>query len=424
MRVLIVNTSENTGGAAVAAKRLMNALNSNGVKAKLLVAEKTSDNVSVASLPNRLRHSLHFLWERWSIFVHCWFSRKHLFEIDIANCGTDITRLREFKEADVIHLSWVNQGLLSLGGIRKILESGKPVVWTMHDLWPASSICHYARGCTRFQSGCHHCPLLPRGGGNHDLSFKVWRRKTKMLSGKSIHFVACSKWLAAEARKSGLLHDQYITDIPNPIDSHVYQAGDKMKARIAVGLPTDKKVILFVSQRVTDERKGMRYFVEALQKLVEQYPEMKENAVVAVLGGHAEEVTEQLPVQTVPLGYVSDVGRIVQIYQSADVYVLPSLEDNLPNTVMEAMACGVPCVGFAVGGIPEMIDHELNGYVARQRDAADLADGIHYVLSSTDYAVLRREALKKVALNYSQPHVAMKYIDVYEHALAQNNYRL
>jgi len=129
-------------------------------------------------------------------------------------------------------------------------------------------------------------------------------------------------------------------------------------------------------------------------------------------------------VAAVPLGYVSDVNRIVQIYQAADVYVLPSLEDNLPNTLMEAMACGVPCVGFAVGGIPEMIDHERNGYVARPRDAADLAAGIYHVLAEADYEVLGREALKKVALNYSQPHVAMKYIDVYEHALAQKNYKL
>ena len=257
-------------------------------------------------------------------------------------------------------------------------------------------------------AGLIHLPLCPRmhpfpDGGRRDLSYKVWQRKTQMLSGKSIHFVACSKWLAGEARKSGLLHDQYITDIPNPIDSRLYRAGDKTQARKAVGLPEGKKVVLFVSQRVTDERKGMPYFVEALQKMVEQHPAMKENTVVAVLGGHAEEGTAQLPVQAIPLGYVSD---------------------NLPNTLMEAMACGVPCVGFAVGGIPEMIDHERNGYVARPRDAADLAEGMYYVLCGPNYEELSREALKKVALNYSQPHVAMKYIDVYEHALAQKNYLL
>lgn len=423
MRVLIVNTSEKTGGAAVAARRLMKALNANGVKAKMLVSEKETDDVSVVALPSRLRHSWHFLRERFSIFARCRFSRKHLFEMDIANAGTDITQLREFVEADIIHLSWVNQGMLSLKNITKILQSGKPVVWTMHDLWPAAAICHYARGCTQFHKECHHCQLLPGGGGGHDLSAVVWKRKQKMLNGHAVHFVACSKWLAAEARKSALLADQYITDVPNPIDTHVYKPGDRNTARKQLELPTDKKVILFVSQRVTDERKGVGFFAEAMRKLKDTNPELAENVVVAILGGHAEEVVPLLPVQSYPLGYINDMARVVEVYRAADVFVLPSLEDNLPNTIMEAMACGVPCVGFAVGGIPEMIDHMSNGYVAQERNVDDLAEGIRYVLEKADYELLSREALKKVALNYSQANVAMRYIDVYEHALTIKNDR-
>ena len=126
MRVLIVNTSERTGGAALAANRLMDALNNNGVKAKMLVRDKLTDDITVVPLSHTLRNHLRFLWERWCIFWHLHFKRKHLFEIDIANTGADITRLSEFKEADIIHLSWINQGMLSLKGIRKILNSGKP----------------------------------------------------------------------------------------------------------------------------------------------------------------------------------------------------------------------------------------------------------------------------------------------------------
>jgi hypothetical protein len=140
VRVLIVNTSERTGGAAVAANRLMMALNNNGVKAKMLVRDKESDSLTVVGLPKSPMLNWHFLWERLVIFFHCRFSRKHLFEIDLANSGSDITKLREFQEADVIHLHWINQGMLSLSGIRKILKSGKPVVWTMHDIWPATAI--------------------------------------------------------------------------------------------------------------------------------------------------------------------------------------------------------------------------------------------------------------------------------------------
>ena len=142
MRVLILNTSEKTGGAAVAANRLMAALNNNGVKAKMLVRDKETDNISVVGLSQSLIQQWRFLWERLVIFfpLHC--TRKHLFEIVIANIGTDITKMREFKEADVIHIHWINQGFISLNVIRKILDSGKPVVWTMHDIWPATGICH------------------------------------------------------------------------------------------------------------------------------------------------------------------------------------------------------------------------------------------------------------------------------------------
>ena len=423
MRVLIVNTNEKTGGAAVAARRLLNALNGNGVKARMLVSKKESDNVSVVGLKSGKSHSWHFLWERVSIFCRCHFSKKHLFEIDIANSGYDITQLREFKEADVIHLSWINQGMLSLKGIRKILDSGKPVIWTMHDLWPATAICHYARGCTKFHSSCHNCPLLPGGGNGNDISAKVWRKKQRLLDGKTVHFVACSKWLASEARKSALIKEQYVTDIPNPIDSRQYNAGDKVKARKLLELPLDKKIILFVSQKVTDERKGMEFFVEAVEKIITDNPDMRDNTVIAILGGNAEEVTARLSMPAFSLGYINDASRIVEVYRAADVYVLPSLEDNLPNTIMEAMACGVPCVGFAVGGIPEMIDHKLNGYVASEKDSVDLAAGITFVLEKADHEKLSREAIKKVALCYSQQNVALRYIDLYEHALGQKNYQ-
>ena len=152
MRVLILNTSEKTGGAAVAANRLMDALNNNGVKAKMLVRDKETDHISVVGLSNPLIQQWRFLWERLVIFFHLHFSKKHLFEIDIANVGSDITGLREFKEADVIHIHWINQGFLSLNGLRKILDSGKPVVWTMHDIWPATGICHLAMDCSKYSS--------------------------------------------------------------------------------------------------------------------------------------------------------------------------------------------------------------------------------------------------------------------------------
>ena len=418
MRILIVNTSEKNGGAAVAANRLMEALNSNGEDAKMLVRDKQTDDKRVVALRRSRLHWWRFLWERWCIFLHLHLSRQRLFELDIANTGTDITTLPEFKAADIIHLSWINQAMLSLADIKKIVNSGKPVVWTMHDIWPATAICHYARGCKQFHTACHHCPLLPRGGGNNDLSARVWRKKVAILQDKSILFVACSKWLEGQAKQSALLKNQIVTSIPNPIDTRIFYKQDKKQARRAFGLPENKQLILFVSQRVTDERKGVNYFIGALQQLVTEHPAMKQNTGVVILGGHSAEVAARLPIPAYALGYVSDAEKIASVYNSTDLFVLPSLEDNLPNTIMEAMACGIPCVGYRVGGLPEEIDHLKNGYVAAYKDVNDLARGIYWVLNEAEYDVLSTQAIEKVISCYSQKAVSLRYIEVYNQALA------
>ncbi|MBR1880315.1 MAG: glycosyltransferase family 4 protein [Prevotella sp.] len=421
MRVLIVNTSERTGGAAVAASRLMEALNNNGVKAKMLVRDKETDRLTVAAVPGQKWMQFYFLWERFVVWLRLHFNRKHLFEVDIANCGADVTQLPEFQEADVVHLHWINQGMLSLKGIRKILNTGKPVVWTMHDIWPATAICHLTLDCRNFETQCAHCRLLPGSGSTNDLSTQIWKRKQQMLNDRQITFVTCSQWLAGEAQKSALLKGQRVVSIPNPIDTHIYTPKDKQQARQRVGLPTEGRIILFASQRVTNRNKGMGYLLEACRLLAEQYPEKKEDITVAILGGHAEEIEGQLPFRTCPLGYVNDEQRIVDIYNAADVFVLPSLSENLPNTIMEAMACGVPSVGFRIGGIPEEIDHQQNGYVADYCSSEDLARGIWWTLYEADHEAVRKACLQKVAHNYSQQSVANRYLEVYE-SLHRHNY--
>ena len=238
-----------------------------------------------------------------------------------------------------------------------------------------------------------------------------------MVADESIYYVTCSHWLEREAKASALLRGQKIACIPNPIDTHLYKRGDKAEARRRLGLPQDTRLILFASQRVTNENKGMGYLIEACRQLTSL-------CEVVILGGHAEEIVGQLPLKAHPLGYVNDEQRIVSIYQAVDVFVLPSLSENLPNTIMEAMACGVPCVGFKVGGIPEEIDHRQNGYVAEYRDAADLAKGIRWILTEADYDQLSHNAVHKVAQNYSQQSVAMKYLDVYQQAMAFKHYKL
>ena len=161
MRILLINTTEKIGGPAVAASRLMEALKNNGIKAKLLVRDKQTEQITVVELPHNLRMVWKFVWERIVIWKANHFNKRHLFAVDIANTGTDITALPEFQQADVIHLHWINQGMLSLKNIEKILASGKPVVWTMHDMWPCTGICHYSGGCMHYEEECHHVRRTP-----------------------------------------------------------------------------------------------------------------------------------------------------------------------------------------------------------------------------------------------------------------------
>ena len=416
MRVLIVNTSENTGGAAVAANRLMEALNHSGIKAKMLVRDKNTHALTVVRLPHPRIGWLRFAWERFLILLSLRMSRKHLYEVDTAWCGKDITSLQEFREADVIHLHWVNQGMLSLRDLRAILHSGKPVVWTMHDFWPATGICHYPHDCEAFLGKCHNCQYLSGGGSASDLSSRIWKQKADILSRYRVTFVTCSQWLRSRVENSRLLRNQQVLSIPNTIDTHLYRPADKKSVRCRLNLPSDRKLILFVSQKITDPRKGVGYFLEACRILASSAPDAGERYGVIILGGNADRFRDMLPLPVYPIGYVSNQQRIIDVYNCADLFVLPSLEDNLPNTIMEAMACGVPCVGFNTGGIPEMIDHRQNGYVAHERDAADLYEGMRYVLDNEDYQSLSRAAVGKVHSSYSQDSVARRYIEAYENA--------
>ena len=373
MNVLIVNTTERTGGAAIAATRLMHALRAEGVQ------------VSVATRQRKFP----FYWERLRIFLANHLSKHNLWQIDIANCGEDITKRPEFRQADVVHLHWINQGFLSLSNLRAIFRSGKRIVWTLHDQWPYTAICHYAEDCTRYQTHCHHCPLLT-APHPHDLSYRIFEQKLRIWREADITFVGCSRWIADEARQSVLTQGHRVVSIPNAIDHNVFRPMPKDEARRQLGLSADRPIVLFICQKVTDERKGIRYLEEAAREL----PDIQ--LVRVGKGGDYE---------------ISDERRMAAMYAAADVFVTPSLQDNLPNTIVEAMSCGTPCVGFCVGGIPEMIHHQRDGYVARYCDAHDLAAGIRYILAHPE---LQEAAVAYAHETYDEHRVAQLYLEEYE----------
>ena len=414
MKVLLINTSERTGGAAIACNRLMDALKNNGVRAKMLVRDKQTDRLLVVALRPSVMLPIKFVYERLTIFFHNRFSRKNLFQVDVANAGTDVTHLNEFKQADVIHLHWVNQGFLSLDNLDKIIHSGKKIVITMHDQWYFTGVCHYSGECTKFQTSCEKCELLK--GTLYDITKSVFEKKRAIYKDADITFVSCSKWLGNIAKTSLLAQGHKVVSIPNAIDTDLFRPCSKAEARQRQGLPKNMRLLLFGSQKITDERKGFRFLVEACETIKKNHPELSSQIGVVVLGGQSDVVQSQLPFPVFPISYVSDQQHIVDLYNAVDIYVTPSLQDNLPNTIVEAMSCGVPCVGFNVGGIPEMIDHKQNGYVAKYRDADDFAEGIVWTLNQDGYTKLSELSRAKAVATYSQESVANKYIEIYDNS--------
>ena len=399
MKIVILNTSERTGGAAVAAGRLGKALRQAGIQVDKLIRENT--------WLNRFR----FYWERLIIFLCNHLNRKNLFAVSIANTGMDLSGHPLVKDAEIIHLHWINQGFLSLKDIEELVKLNKPIVWTMHDMWPCTGICHHARDCEKFQMICESCFFLKSKG--KDLSTSVFDKKLSLYKEANITFVGCSRWLSGKAKKSYLLRDKTVLSIPNPIDTEVYHPMDQDMTRELLGLPSGKRLLLFGALNVTDKRKGIDYLIEALRKIEKQDVEL------VVFGQAKDDIRGLFPVPIHSMGYLSDESKIVALYNAVDMFITSSLEENLPNTIMESMACGTPCVGFEIGGIPEMIDHKINGYVASYKDASDLANGIRWVLEHEDQQALSDACVKKVQENYTEEVVAKQYMALYKRLLHQ-----
>ena len=407
MKVLLVSTSDMVGGGAIAAFRLMEALNNNGVKAKMLVRDKLSSSVTVAQTGTIIPKVL----ERLQIMSYL---KGKLWQADTADFGIDITRTEEYKEADIIHLHWINQGMASLSCLKKMIKDGKKIVWTLHDEWPYLGICHYRGDCQ--ETECRQCPLLP---GN--IAHKHYLQKQNIYKKGNITFVGCSQWITDRAKQA--MPDAEVVHINNCVPHNIFRHIDQTEARKKLDLPLDNKIILFCSQNLKDERKGYTYLQQALEKFIIhnsqfiiQGPQSMAMDSHSPKGGYGGDQLSTLNSQlsTICLGkggrYISSPEEMAMMYAAADVFVTPSLQDNLPNTIAEAMSCGTPCVGFNVGGIPEMIDHLQNGYVAQYKDVNDLAEGIQYVLTHD----MREAALHKAASAYGETHVAQKYINVYE----------
>ena len=420
MKIVFVNKSDRVGGAAVACRRLHTAIVKSGTDSKLLVQEKTDDDPTVIAVGSgfwkKKKDFLLFVIERL-YFLFYEASKEIRYAFSPAVAGENIHKNTLIKNADIVHIHWFNQGYLSLKNLKALLKLNKPIVWTLHDMWAFTGGCHYVGECEKFMANCGNCPFL-KNPSEKDLSYKIQQKKMQILKGANITFVTSSHWLKREADKSMLLKDFRVLSIPIPIDANVFYTADKYSIRKKLSLPKNKKLILFAAANISDKRKGLDYLLQAL-KLIEDNNLNFADIEILTFGKFDAAAFYNLSFKVYNLGVISEAEKIAEVYNAADLFAIPSLEDNLPNTIIESLACGTPVLAFNSGGMPEMVDHKINGYVAEYKSVDDLKNGIEFIINHPDAELLGKNAVEKAQQAYSEKGVAEKYKKVYKEILNQ-----
>ena len=420
MKIVLISTHVQTGGAAKASWRLMKLLRKNGIDISMLVQDGENVKEGIYSTTHRMvkrwKNLARFILERL-VFLRQERSKSIRFLFSLANTGESISGNQHVREADIIHLHWINGGFLSLKSLRELLELGKPVVWTFHDMWPFTGGCHYALECFEYQRQCGQCPYLKKPS-EKDLSHRIWKRKEHLFRNSNVTVITPSQWLQECARSSSMIaHWDYHT-IHNPIDQVLFRPVDRDDACATLDLDPAKKYILFGAATLKNVIKGFEYFQKAIEIL---YRDLKGDPGVEILlfGKSMGDVESMFPFRTRNIAFIQSTETLVHLYNMAHLFLIPSLQDNLPNTIVESMLCGTPVVGFNTGGIPEMIDHKVNGYLANFKAAEDLAQGMKWVLESDNYDELSSTVRDTAVKMFSMEASLEKHVELYRELLEQ-----
>ena len=412
MKILHVNYSESSGGAAIAANRLHKALLKNGVASKMLVCEKNTDDPTIIGPANK--------WKKYSHKLMNFISSKIL-ELQKTNnpilhslniFPSGLNNVINSMDVDIVHLHWVNAEMISIKEIAKI---NKPIVWTLHDSWAFCGAEHHPAigNDTRYTEGYTN---NNQNAGDAGINFNrwIWKQKTKAWADFPLNIVCPSRWLYGNCKNSYLFRNKNVYNIPNCISTDDFSPMDKAIARELIGdLPQNKKYILFGAANATSHPlKGYNYLNKALDGL-----DKSSNIELLVFGSSDAGVDLQMNIKTRMLSYFHDDVSLKLLYNAADVFVAPSMQENLSNVIMESLACGTPVVAFDIGGNSDMIKHKVNGYLAKPFETADLANGIEWLLDNSEYNQLSASARKTVEENFSEKFIVEKYTQLYKQIL-------
>ena len=398
LKILLVNHSDTAGGASVVTRRLMNALCAEGVDARMLVVHKNTDSLRVSEAAKSRRSTIPFLAEHAHIFLHNGFKRDTLFKISTAKFGLPLHRHPWVKTADVIILNWINQGMLSLKEIRRIAAE-KPVVWTMHDAWNMTGVCHVLADCERWKENeCTKCPLVGRGR----MAQKIFKAKKKLYDRTDIRFVAVSNRLAELCRESPLMADANISVIPNAFPVDKFEPVPTL-SKAKMGLPETGKIIVMGAARLDDPVKNLPLAIHSLNNV-------GQSNLTAVFYGDLRnpEILKELTLPYIWLGRITDHNRLQSLMAHADVVLSTSSWETLPGTLVEGISCGAVAVSTDNGGQSDIIEDGVNGFIVRNTD--DIPTAIQKALSLPQDDNARAQRHHSMAVRFGAPAVARSYI--------------
>lgn len=417
MKVIHLCASDLEGGAARASYRLHNGLRTMGVESFMLVGKKLSNDHTVyptaRSKIQELIDHRRMMLDSIPLYIYRNRSQRSVFFPTWVPEKISLNPL--IASADIVNLHWVSGGFLRPESLRKF---NKPIVWRLSDMWAFTGGCHYAGECANYEHECGKCPQLG-SQRKSDISHWLWKRKERSWRSLNLTIVTPSRWLSDCAKKSSLFCNLRVEVIHNGIDINKYKPADKMFARQLLDLPLNKRLILFGAINVdNDKRKGYDHLKEAL-KIIASSP-LKNKVEIVIFGSYTPNETPDFGLPIHYLGYLHDNISLAICYSAADVFVAPSTEDNFPSTILESLACATPVVAFKIGGIPDLVEHKENGYLAAPFDENDIAYGIKWILEhDNQYVELTQRARKKVLDEFTMEIQAYRYLKLYNEILNQ-----
>lgn len=405
--VLHISNHDSSGGAGLAAYRLHSELRKVSINSRMIVAYKSSFDTNIFQFDpfsyNRLIRKLEVLLRRFTEkrgYQNIFFLSNHL-----------LANHKWIKQADIINIHHIQGGYFSVSLIPELARR-KKVVWTFHDMWPITGYCAYSRDCDRWKFGCGNCPLLGEYGEiPRDTSALMWQAKKKLYPKQKLTIISPSQWLATKVKSSPLLEESNIVVIPHGVNLDLFKPlADRQQIRAELGLPIDSKIIMFSAYSIGNRRKGSDLLLKALYEVNSSGIS---NVYVVFVGSGEIDIKSPFPI--VKTGLVRDEELLAKYYGSADLFVLPTREDNLPLVILESLACGTPVVAFRVGGVPEAVTHMKTGYLAMPEDDRDLALGMKLLLlddsTRREMSILAREDARQ---RFDIRRQVMSYLSVYD----------